>query len=255
MKVLAVERKLRIVEYVRQHRMATIAALAQQFRVHDATIRRDLTELEQEGFVRRTHGGVILEQWTHHEQSFSERAIQQLDQKARIGQMAASLVTDGENVIIDSGTTTLHIAKHLVHRAHITVITNDMNVAAELRDAPMVNVILTGGELYPSSYMLNGMFTEHVLRSLHAEKAFIGTPALHPKYGLMHPEARLVPAKQAMIAAAGEIVVVADDSKIGKLSLHTVAPNSAIHTLITGAETEDIKLKPFVEQGIKVYAV
>lgn len=253
--MLPIERKMRIIEYVRQNRTATIAALAKQFSVHEATIRRDLAEIERNGTLKRTHGGVIMEQWTQEEPSFTERTSLNSDQKMRIGKMAASLVKDGESIIIDSGTTTLHIVKHLLHRNDITIVTNDMNIAAELRDAHRMKVILTGGELYPSSFFLNGMFTDHVLRSLHVEKSFIGTPALHPQYGLMHPDERVVPAKQGMIKAAREIIVVADNSKIGKLSLHTVAPNSSIHTLITGKEASEFDLQPFRDSGITVYTV
>lgn len=253
--MLAAERKLRIVDYVRQYKTATVSKLALEFNVHEATIRRDLIEIEQEGGLKRTHGGAVVEQWTHDEPSFSERATQNLEQKMRIGKMAASLVEDGDHIIIDSGTTTLHIARNLVHRSDITVVTNDMNVAAELRDAQRIKVILTGGELYPHSYMLNGMFTDHVLSSLHTLKAFIGTPALHPEHGLMHPEAQLVPAKQGMIRAAREIIVVTDDSKLGKLSLHTVAPISSIHTLITGKEVSEQELRPFQDSGMTVYTV
>ncbi|WP_340083854.1 DeoR/GlpR family DNA-binding transcription regulator [Siminovitchia sp. FSL H7-0308] len=253
--MLPIERKMRIIEYVRQNRTATIAALAKQFGVHEATIRRDLAEIERNGTLKRTHGGVIMEQWTQEEPSFTERTTLNSDQKMRIGKMAASLVKDGESIIIDSGTTTLHIVKHLLHRNDITIVTNDMNIAAELRDAHRMKVILTGGELYPSSFFLNGMFTDHVLRSLHVEKSFVGTPALHPQYGLMHPEERVVPAKQGMIKAAREIIVVADHSKIGKLSLHTVAPNSSIHTLITGKEASEFDLQPFRDSGITVYTV
>nr|WP_275983526.1 DeoR/GlpR family DNA-binding transcription regulator [Paenibacillus hamazuiensis] len=249
---MAAERKLRIVEHVRQHRVASVVALAVEFDVHEATIRRDLAELEQEGLLKRTHGGVIVEQLTHNEPPFNERSHAQLEQKMRIGKLAANLVEDGEHIIIDSGTTTLHIAKNLVHRSNLTVVTNDINVAAELRDAPGVKVTVTGGELYPSSYMLNGMFTDQVLRSLHVSKAFIGTPAIHPKHGLMHPEAQLVTAKQGMIGAAQEVIVVADETKIGKLSLHTVAPNSAIHTLITNKELPEYEAKPFRDAGINV---
>jgi len=253
--MLAAERKSRIIEYVRQYRSASVGALAKEFGVHEATIRRDLAEIEQDGLLQRTHGGVIVEQMTNGEPSFNERTAFKLDQKIRIGKMAASLVEDGDHIIIDSGTTTLHIARQLVHRTGIVVVTNDMNVAAELRDAPGVKVTVTGGELYPSSYMLNGMFTDHVLRSLHVSKAFIGTPAIHPVHGLMHPEAQLVLAKQGMIAAAQEVIVVADDSKIGKLSLYKVAPNSAIHTLITGQEAPESHIKPFQESGINVITV
>lgn len=253
--MLAAERKLRIVEYVRQHRVASVAALASEFDVHESTIRRDLAEVEQEGLLKRTHGGVIVEQLTNNEPSFSERSTTQLDQKMQIGKLAASLVEDGDHIIIDSGTTTLHIARNLVSRNNLTVVTNDMNVASELRDAPGVKVMVTGGELYPSSYMLNGMFTDHVLRSVHVSKAFIGIPALHPKHGLMHPEAQLVLAKQGMIRAAQEVIVVADDTKIGKLSLHIVAPNSSIHTLITGNGAPEYDLKLFRDSGINVMTV
>jgi len=255
MALLAAERKRRILEYVRQYKTAAIGTLAREFNVHEATVRRDLSELEAEGFLKRTHGGAIVEEWTNAEPPFHERSSHNLDQKIRIGQMAAGLVKEGEHVIIDSGTTTLHIARNLAHRSGITVVTNDMNVAAELRDSAGIKVILTGGELYPSSYMLNGMFTDHVLRSLHVSKAFIGTPALHPQHGLMHPEAQLVPAKQGMIRAASETIVVTDAAKIGKLSLHAVAPNSAVHTLITGREAAEQDVRAFRDHGMTVYTV
>ncbi|NOU94310.1 DeoR family transcriptional regulator [Paenibacillus sp. LMG 31456] len=253
--MLAAERKMRIVEYVRQHRVASVAALALEFDVHEATIRRDLAEVEQEGLLKRTHGGVIVEQLTHNEPSFNDRYNVQLEQKMRIGKMAASMVENGDHIIIDSGTTTLHIAKNLIHHSNITVVTNDINIAAELRDAPGVRVTVTGGDLYPSSFMLNGMFTDQVLRSLHVSKAFIGTPAIHPIHGLMHPEAQLVLAKQGMINAAQEVIVVADDTKIGKLSLHTVAPNSAIQTLITAKEITEFDKNQFQDSGLNVILV
>jgi DeoR/GlpR family transcriptional regulator of sugar metabolism len=251
--MLPAERKARIIEYVRQHRIATVAQLAKTFDVHEATIRRDLIEIEQEGLLKRTHGGVMAEQWTHDEAPFNERSTTNLDQKMAIGKLAADLVEDGEHIIIDSGTTTLHIARNLVHRSNITVVTNDINVAAELRDAPKIRVIVTGGELYPSSYMLNGMFTNQILSTLHVSKAFIGIPAIHPKHGLMHPEAQLVPAKQGMIQAASEIIVVADASKIGKKSLHTVAPIEAVHTLVTSSAVKEEDIKPFKDAGVTVY--
>ncbi|MCS7460633.1 DeoR/GlpR family DNA-binding transcription regulator [Paenibacillus doosanensis] len=253
--MLAAERKLRIVEWVKQKQVASVAALAQEFQVHEATIRRDLAEIEQEGLLRRTHGGVILDQGANAEPSFSERVSDQLDQKDRIGKKAASLVEDGDHIIIDSGTTTVHIARHLVNRSNITVVTNDMNVAAELRDASGVTVIVTGGTLYRSSYMLNGMYTDSVLEKLHVQKAFLGTPAIHPAHGLTHPEAELVPAKQGMIRCAQEIIVVADDTKIGKVSLHTVAPVSSVHTFITGCEASELQIRLFQEAGVRVLTV
>ncbi|GIP39721.1 DeoR family transcriptional regulator [Paenibacillus sp. J31TS4] len=253
--MLAAERKRKIIEYVRLHRSASVAALAGEFGVHEVTIRRDLAEIEQEGLLKRTHGGVIVEQLTRQEASFRERSHVELDQKRRIGQAAAELVEDGDHILIDSGTTTLHLAEQLVNRTHLTVVTNDIQIAAELRDAPGVKVLVTGGELYPSSNILNGMFTDAVLRSVHVSKAFLGIPALHPKRGLMHPDAQLVPAKQGMIAAAQEVIVLADDTKIGKLSLHQVAPMSAVHTLITGSGASGYDLQTIQEAGVHVLTV
>lgn len=253
--MLAVERKMRIVEFVKQKRVATVADLAKEFEVHEATIRRDLAEIELEGLLRRTHGGVVVDQGANVEASFSERAHEQVDQKERIGKAAAALIEDGDHVILDSGTTTMHIARHLVSRSNLTVVTNDINIAAELRDAPGVNVIVTGGLLYRSSFMLNGMFTDQVLGTLHVQKAFIGTPAIHSKHGLTHPEAQLVPTKQGMIKAAQEIIVVADDTKIGKMSLHTVAPVDAVHQFITGREASGAQVKAFRDAGVQVVTV
>ncbi len=253
--MLAAERKMRIVELVKQKRIATVSDLAKEFHVHEATIRRDLIEIEQEGLLRRTHGGVVVDHGANIELSFTERANDQLEEKMRIGKIAADLIEDGEHVILDSGTTTVHIAKNLVHRSNITVITNDTNIAAELRDSSSVKVFVTGGLLYSSSYMLNGIYTDQVLRSLHVQKAFIGTPAIHPKHGLTHPEDQLVQTKQGMIKAAQEIIVVADHSKIGKTSLHSVAPIESIHSFITGSEISNTLLNQFKDAGVQVITV
>ncbi|MFE5319486.1 DeoR/GlpR family DNA-binding transcription regulator [Paenibacillus sp. NPDC056579] len=253
--MLAAERKLRIVEFVKEKQVATVAALAKEFQVHEATIRRDLAEIEQEGLLKRTHGGVIVDKGANIEPSFSERVSDQLEQKIRIGKKAASMIEDGDHVIIDSGTTTIHIAQALANRTNITVVTNDMNVAAELRDFTGVTVIVTGGTLYHSSFMLNGMYTDDVLQKIHVQKAFIGTPAIHPVHGLTHPEAQLVPTKQGMIRAAQEIIVVADDTKIGKVSLHTVTPITSIHTFITGSEASDSQIKLFRDAGVQLVTV
>jgi DeoR/GlpR family transcriptional regulator of sugar metabolism len=253
--LLAAERKIRIVEYVMHNRVASVAALAQAFQVHEATIRRDLAEIEQEGLLKRTHGGVIVDRGANNEPSFEERSHEQLEQKKRIGRQAAELVEDGDHIMIDSGTTTLHIAHHLTDRSRLTVVTNDMNIAGQFRESKGVTVIVTGGELYPSSFMLNGMVTDYALSRLHVQKAFIGTPAIHPTYGLTHPEERIVPAKQGMIRAAQQIIVVADPTKIGKASLHEVAPIEAVHTFITGKEASEAQVKLFREAGVRVLTV
>src|SRR5690606_24907965 len=95
-------------------------------------------------------------------------------------------------------------------------------------------------------------FTDQVLGSLHVQKAFIGTPALHAEHGLTHPEAQLVMTKQKMIKAAREVFIVTDDTKIGKVSLHTVAPIHSVNNVITGSEVPEAQVKLMEEKGVKV---
>jgi DeoR family fructose operon transcriptional repressor len=251
--MLAAERKMRIVEFVKENRSASVALLSKHFDVHEVTIRRDLAEIEQEGLLRRTHGGVILEQGSSMEPSFLERSNNQVDQKKRIAKKAAELIEDGDIIILDSGTTIFHIVPHLSARSNLTVVTNDINIAAELRGMDF-KVIVTGGELYRDSYVLNGMYADLILGKLNVQKAFIGTWAIHPVYGLTYHDPVYITTKQAMIRAAREIIVLADDTKIGKVALHSLAPIHEIHTFITGAEAlnADPYLKQFKDQGIHV---
>ncbi|CAM4088833.1 DeoR/GlpR family DNA-binding transcription regulator [Paenibacillus alkaliterrae] len=229
--------------------------LASEFQVSEATIRRDLSEVEQEGYLKRTHGGVILDTSANHEPEVSQRLNDQKEQKARIGKAAADLVQDGEHIILDSGTTTLYIAKNLVNRSNITVITNDINVAAELREAKGITVIVIGGILAPNSYMLNGMFALNTLKTLHVQKYFLGTSSIHAKYGSTNTNADVVEVKKAMIEVAQEIIITADDTKIGKVTLHEVAPITSIHKFITGIEASEVQLKGFRDMGITVIQV
>ncbi|WP_042462080.1 DeoR/GlpR family DNA-binding transcription regulator [Neobacillus dielmonensis] len=253
--MLAAERKLKIIEYVKKNNVASVAQLAEEFNVHEATIRRDLTEIEREGRLRRTHGGVVLPEGISDEPSFTVRATERVEEKSRIGARAAEMVNEGEYIILDSGTTTLQIAKHLVDKKDITVVTNDINIAAELKDAKGIKVIVTGGILYPESFMLNGMYTNEVLKTIHVHKAFVGTPAIHQHFGLTHFEEQLVPAKMGMIEAAKEVIVVTDHTKVGGVSLHKVAPVNKINKLITGVEVSESQVQLFNEVGVEVITI
>lgn len=251
--MLAAERKIRIVEFVKENRAASVALLSRHFGVHEVTIRRDLAEIEQEGLLRRTHGGVIVEQGVSIEPPFMERSTNEVDQKKRIARKAAEMIEDGDCIILDSGTTTVHLIPYLLHRSNLTVVTNDINIAAELR-SPDIKVIVTGGELFHEGFVLNGMYADRMLGTMRLKKAFIGTWAVHPVYGLTYQDSLVVPTKQAMIRAAQQIILLADHSKIGKVALHALAPIHDIHTMITGTEADEAEscLAPFRSCGIHV---
>src|SRR5699024_2040203 len=146
--MLPLERQRKLLEFLKQKRASTVSDLATLFQVHEATIRRDLTKLEKKGLMMRTHGGAMLEEEVHSELPFQERESIQYEEKRRIGIRAAELIDDGDNIILDSGTTTLHIAKAIVDRKNLTVITNDINIAATLRFATSIKVMVTGGVLF-----------------------------------------------------------------------------------------------------------
>lgn len=243
---------MRIVALVTEKRIVSISDLSQALNVSETTVRRDIAEIEQEGLLRRTYGGVILDSSANTEPPFPERSLEQVDQKERIGQRAAALVNDGDHIILDSGTTIPFIARNLLHRKDLTVITPDMNVAMELREAKDIEVIVTGGKLYRSGYVLNGLPTLDFLGTVHVQKVFLGAQAVHAKHGVTQTEAELVQSKRAMMKCGQQIIVCADSTKIGKTTLHTVATIGEIHTFITGREAHEAQLVQFSEQGVSV---
>jgi|SRR5699024_1634275 len=244
--MLPAERKQEIIKYVQEKNAATIKDLSLYFNVHEATIRRDLSELEESKKLKRTHGGVILnEEEIHSEPHFDMREGSFTEEKRRIGLKAASFIEEGDTVILDSGTTTTHIAEALKKRSNITVITNDIHIAALLRYSEL-KVVVTGGVLFRENFILNGEVTNYTLSNMNAKKAFIATPALHHEKGLTHFDETLISAKISMVRAAKEIFVVADHSKVSKVSLYTFAKLEKVDCIIT-----DSKINEHIEQKLR----
>src|SRR5699024_5044575 len=156
-------------------------------------------------------------------------------------------------IILDSGTTTLHIAKSIIDKRNLTVITNDINIAATLRFSNSIKVIVTGGVLFSESYMLNGLITDETLGSINVQKSFIGTPALHHEKGLTHFDEYMVSAKKGMIRAARQIIVVADHTKVGLVSTYSVAGINKIDDLVIGREIEESDVKRWKGTGVQLH--
>lgn len=251
--MLPLERQNNLIKFLEENDSSTVSELAVYFNVHEATIRRDLTVLEKKGLTKRTHGGAILDKEIHSEPSFQEREAVQYNEKLRIGQKAALMIEDGDNIILDSGTTTLHIAKSITAKKNITVITNDINIAAILRFSYSIKVVVTGGVLFTDNYILNGFLTNEMLSSINVQKAFIGTPALHHKNGITHFDEYLVAAKREMIRAAKEIIVVADHTKIGRVSTFSVAEVNKINDIVIGKEMKQQDVLKWEDSKVRVH--
>lgn len=247
------ERQRRILERMRQGEVVKVAALSAEFGVSEATIRRDLRELEQSGLLERTHGGALPAGGTLEEPAFAEKTALHPAEKQAIARVAAGLVQDGESVILDAGTTTLALARLLRPRRQLTVVTNSMMIAAELSDAPGLHVIVTGGTVRGNTLALVGPTAERTLGEINADRVFLGTNGLDLDRGLTTPTQAEAAVKQRMIAAARQVVVVADHTKIGRVAFATIAPLTSAHLLITDAQADPAALRQFRARGLAVH--
>ncbi len=250
-RVFADERKAQIVTYLNQHKRVTVAELAQIFSSSESTIRRDLQELEELGLLKRTHGGAIAAEVAGFEPTFQERNVQNSEAKERIGRLAASFVQDGEIILLDAGTTTIQIAKHLSAR-NVTVVTNSIAIAAEVQNNPGTHLVMLGGELRQTTGAFVGPFAEQMLSQLHVDLLFLGANGLYSG-GVTTPNSVEAATKKAMVHCAERTMVVADASKIGQVSFVQVCSWTCIDALITDKPIVNSTLAQALESaGVRV---
>lgn len=208
-----------------------VADLARSFGVSEMTVRRDLDALARDGHVERVRGGAVQ---TLGEQSFDEIVVVRLAEKNRIGAAAAALVQDGQTVMIDIGTTTLQAARHL-HGRRITVVTTSMAVYDELAPDGDIELILPGGVLRRNYRSLVGVLAESTLRQLRADLLFLGTSGVDGALASWDTTMVEVPIKRAMIAAAADVVLLADAEKFSMAGLVHVCDADAVDRVVTDA--------------------
>lgn len=252
--MLPAERELKILDYLKENKKATILDLAEQFEVHSATIRRDLTKLEREKRVKRTHGGVIINNEVISELNFEDRRDKNFLEKKKIGLKAAEYVNDGDIIIIDSGSTTLHFANSLSEKKDLTIITNDIHIAAILNSSPN-KIIVTGGTIYPNNYVLNGLLTEQSLKTLNPRKLFLATPALDINNGVTHYNDDFALTKRNMINQTKEIFLLMDSSKFDKSSLYQVCDIERIDTIITDSSNLNVDLEKYTKKVSEIVVI
>lgn len=230
--MLAHERQSRIEKYIQQRFSVTVKELSEQFDVSPMTIRRDLELLEQKGQVLRVHGGVVAQSGslgTNEE----ERAVLNISQKALIGEAASRLVEDGQTLFIDAGTTTIELAMRLADRRGLTVVTNSVKVLSALTNSPGINLIGVGGSVYGGAWSFVGPLAEAAIRRFHSDVAFLGISSLSLERGLTEANYFEADIKSLIIQQSQRVVLLADSSKFEKVSPISVAPLSAINTIIT----------------------
>jgi Transcriptional regulators of sugar metabolism len=180
------ERKKEILSAISDKGNVKVSELSKAYNVSEVTIRKDLQELEEEGLVKRVHGGAVLDHSIKFEPTFSEKADKFINEKSIIGKAAAALIEDGDTIALDAGTTTLQVAKHITAR-NLTVVTNSLDIAVELAEKQNIEVIVVGGILRLETRALVGPVADMALDNIRVDKAFVGTNGISLNYGLTTP--------------------------------------------------------------------
>ena len=249
------ERRRAILDMLARDGRVLVKELAPRFGTSQVTIRKDLEVLHARGLVHRTHGGALpVPSGALLDPSLRDKEKLHRREKLRIGAAAAQLVKEGQSVILDSGTTTTAVARALRELRNVTVITNAVNIAAELAGTSIA-VILTGGLLRENSFSLVGPLAEETLRRLSADVFFLGVDGFDAHFGLTTPNLLEAKVNRVMMEIAKRVVVVCDSSKFGRRSLSLIAPTAAVHQTITDGRIPKPDLQALQDAGIEVTIV
>lgn len=247
------ERKQKILEYIEENRKATVADLCERFRVSSATIRNDLRDLQASNLLIRTHGGAIVKSKTGLETDMNQRKVQNLAAKRRIAEAAIRLVEDGDTITLDSGTTSLELARLLDQRRDLTVVTNDLTIALCLEDVESVKVVFMGGSLRKKFHctVTHGWASGGMLSGLTVDKAFMGVNSFSTQKGASTPDIAHAETKKLMMSIAAKIILLFDSSKMERNSFALFAPLDKVDTIVTESVRDEDR-KCLEENGIEV---
>jgi len=249
------ERRREILGILHRDGRVLVKDLARHFRISQVTIRKDLEILDGRGDIQRIHGGALpVEAGALLDPTLCEKEKLHRREKTQIAHAAVRLVEEGQSVLLDSGTTTTAIARALKDMAQLTVITNAINIAAELAGTH-VEVILTGGMLRRNSFSLVGPLAERTLRQLSADILFLGVDGFDTKTGLFTPNLLESEVNRAMVDIALRTIAVCDSSKFGRRSLCNIMPVTAVHEVITDKQIPKSDLHALKEAGVMVTLV
>jgi len=248
------ERRRRLARRVEQMGRLSVADICEQFGISEATARRDLDALSEEGLVQRVHGGAIATQKAPPELPVLDRQSEQSEEKQRIGQAAAALVPDGASVFLGSGTTVLEIARCLRQRSNtnLTIVTNSLSVINALADLPGLNLIGIGGIFRPTELSFIGHLAEEVLAEIYVDIVFIGTRAISLQQGLTNDYLAETMTDRAILKVGKRVVLTTDHTKFGRVATAFLAPLENIHTIVTDTGTPDEYLSELETRGITI---
>jgi DeoR family fructose operon transcriptional repressor len=234
------KRQSDVLLHIREKGTATIATMAERFEISEMTVRRILQRLSELGLVIRTHGGAMIAPGGSMEKTFVDRSKKMASAKNALGRAAASLVQDGETVVLDSGTTTQCIARHLSGRSNLVVVTASLAVLEELAPIAGIQVRLTGGTYRRMSHDLCGSAVDETLENIYADRVFFGAATLSFRKGAMNFDSEM---PKSMLQAGKQKVLVIDSSKIGMEAVYRFCGIEECDLVITdrGIKSDDLQ--------------
>ena len=244
------ERQEKIEAYLQQVEFASLEELAREMDASVSTVRRDVTLLEASGNVRRTHGGARIVNPRTDEFVFNSRDTHQLAEKEAIGRACADLIQPRQSVIVDAGTTCYHAARNLESKRP-QIITNSLPVANLFASASLVEVVLSGGVLYPRLGVLVGPLAVESFSSMHADVAIMSAGGITLD-GLTNSHALLIDIQRAMMRAAGKVIFCLDHTKFGRKSISLLTPLVGSLTIVTDHQAPAELAQAFRERGMEV---
>lgn len=253
----AEQRLKEVYECIEERKSVDVEELVQIFGVSGATIRSDLRELEKRELITRTHGGAIARdngviKDRNLDPAYKSRMELNIGSKEKIGMAVAKLIRDDESIMLDDGTTTLQVANFLPKGKRLTIITNDINICIKLADLESVEIISTGGIFRNRDLSYSGKIAEETTRKFYANKAILGASGVSLEKGITAPEELKAELKKVMIANCAEVVIVADSTKLERVSLLPVCEIGRVTTLVTDAGAPKAFVEQLEKKGVRV---
>jgi len=251
--MLIAERQSRLQELLARRGISDLDTLARELNVSNSTVRRDVEILEQRGLVNRTHGGVI---WTGDKNAsprpyaFDQRTEYRADAKRAIARAARQLIQSGQTVLLDGGTTTFYLAQELLG-LHIQLVTNSLPIATLFANDENIELIVTGGLVYPRYGVLLGPMAEQVLGTIHPKSMFFSVAGIHDG-GLYNQNLLLVEAEKKMMAQAQQVILLADSTKFGQQALVKLCELTDVDIVVSDSELSNDHQKQIQDAGCQL---
>lgn len=256
--MILIQRRKAIKDILLREKAVKVSDLAKKFGVSEETIRRDLTQLEEEGLVERNYGGAILVEELQAAMRaippVNQRKLHLFEEKDAIGKKAAEFVNEGQIVIFDAGSTTWCIAQYLEYLENLTVVTNSVDIAESMSQYEGTSIFVLGGKLIKKSMSLVGPQAELELKKYNADIVFLGTSGISLTKGFTSSDIYEAEIKRAMVSAARHVVVVADHSKFTRQGLISFAQFDEVDALVTSQVADTAICQEIRHMGVEVYA-